>query len=462
MANKVNPLIFREYDIRGLADKDLDDTSVNLIGRAFGTMIRRQGGQKVTVGHDVRLSGPRITPLVIDGIRSTGLDVIDIGRVATPVFYYSIGALKAHGGIMITASHNPPEYNGFKMCRGIDALYGDDIQALLHLIEKSDFEAGEGGLERIDVDERYIHDLISPFSLNGRLKVLLDCGNGSAGIYARTIFEKCGFKADILFEEPDGHFPNHIADPTVEKNILELRRRVTEEKYDIGIGFDGDVDRIGVVDAHGKLLYGDTLLGIYAGELLKRDPGAEIVFEVKCSQGLVEFISEKGGKPVMWKAGHSLIKAKMKQDNAPLGGEMSGHMFFRDLHPGYDDAFYAALRLLAILEEEKTPVHELAEQIPAYLSTPEVRVDCPDDKKFEIMKNLHNYFKNEYELIDIDGIRILFEKGWALIRPSNTQPVLVLRMEADTKERLKKIMHVVYEALAEHPEVDTKNLEELF
>jgi len=460
--SKVNPYIFREYDIRGLADKDLPDKSVRLIGQAFGTMIKRQGGRKVTVGHDVRLSGPRINPILIEGIRSTGLDVLDIGKVATPVFYYSIGALEAQGGVMITASHNPPEYNGFKMCKGVDALYGKEIQSLLHLIEKDEFEEGEGGLERADIDERYMEDLTAPFNFKGDLKVLLDCGNGSAGIYARRIFEKCGFDADILFEKPDGKFPNHIADPTVEKNIEELRRRVTEEKYDIGIGFDGDVDRIGVVDAQGNLLYGDTLLGIYAGELLKRRPGSEIVFEVKCSQGLVEYIKEKGGNPVMWKAGHSLIKAKMKEDDAPLGGEMSGHMFFRDLHPGYDDAFYAALRLLAILEEEKLPVQDLASRIPKYLSTPEIRVECPDNKKFEIMKNLHNYFKNEYELVDIDGIRILFDKGWALIRPSNTQPVLVLRMEASTRERLEKIMHVVYEALAEHPEIDTKNLEELF
>lgn len=460
--SNVNPLIFREYDIRGLADKDLDDKSVRLLGQAFGTMIKRHGGRKVTVGHDVRLSGPRITPMVIEGIRSTGIDVLDIGKVATPVFYYSIGALKAHGGIMITASHNPPEYNGFKLCRGIDALYGEEIQRLLQLIENSDFEEGEGGLEKISIDDRYIEDLTSPFRFEGRIKILLDCGNGSAGIYARRIFEKCGLNVDIIYEEPDGSFPNHIADPTIEKNIKELSRRVKEENYDIGIGFDGDVDRIGVVDARGTLLYGDTLLGIYAGELLKRDPGAEIVFEVKCSQGLVEFIRERGGEPVMWKAGHSLIKAKMKQDDAPLGGEMSGHMFFRDLHPGYDDAFYAALRLLNVLEEENVPVHELAGRIPKYISTPEVRVECPDDKKFTVMKNLHNYFKNDYKLIDIDGIRILFDKGWALIRPSNTQPVLVLRMEADTDERLKKIMHVVYEALAEHPEVNTKNLEELF
>jgi len=460
--SQINSHIFREYDIRGLEKKDLDDQTALNIGRAFGTYIKRKGGHTVTVGRDVRLSGPRILAQVIKGINRAGIDVINIGETASCVFYYSIHALKAHGGLMVTASHNPPEYNGFKMCYGPDALYGEEIQSLLQLIKSDDFEEGEGDVKDHDITDNYIKDLIAPFHLKGNLKVILDCGNGSAGLYARKIFKMAGYDTEILFEEPDGHFPNHIADPTVEKNITELSAAVKKSGADIGIGFDGDVDRIGVVDADGKLLYGDTLLGIYAKEVLKRIPGADIVFEVKCSRGLVEYIQQSGGKPLMWKAGHSLIKAKMKEIDAPLGGEMSGHMFFRDLHEGYDDAFYAALRLLAVLEEEGTSVKSLAEEIPKYLSTPEIRVECSDDIKFDIMKNLHKHFKKEYDLIDIDGIRINFRNGWALIRPSNTQPVLVLRMEADTKEHLSKIMHVVYEALSDFPEVKTANLEELF
>ena len=455
----ISSYIFREYDIRGLADKDLTDESSYLIGKAFGSYILSHGGKDVTVGRDVRISGPRITASVIRGIRSTGCSVTYLGVTATPVFYYSIGRLHAHGGLMVTASHNPPEYNGFKMCKGIDAIYGDEIQSLHASIIADELTDGEeGGYSEHDVFPDYMADLLNGVKVPKGIKAVIDCGNGSAGLYAREIFKAAGVDAHFIFEKPDGNFPNHIADPTVEKNVTALKAAVLSEKAEIGIGFDGDVDRIGVIDETGRLLYGDTLLGVYAESILKKAPGSEIVFEVKCSQGLIEHIKNKGGIPVMWKAGHSLLKAKMKELGAVFGGEMSGHMFFRDRHPGYDDAFYGALRLLEIMGDTNKTVSALTSGIPRYFSTPEIRIGCNDDVKFAVMDKLSLYYSELYEVIDIDGIRILFEDGWALIRPSNTQPVLVVRAEARTEGLLKKYLRNIFDKFTEYPEIETEGL----
>lgn len=454
----VSQLIFRQYDIRGLEKEDLDDASVESIGKAFGTYLLRKGKKEAVVGKDVRLSGPRVFKALVKGIMSTGCNVVDIGTVPTPVFYFVIWYYKKDGGVIATASHNPPEYNGFKMCNGIDALYGDEIMSLYTLIKNNDFIHGEGVMTSLSVLEEYKKHVIEDIKIPKKLKVVIDSGNGAAGLAAPDVLRSMGVELIELFSEPDGNFPNHTADPTVEKNVKDLMRTVVEKGADIGIGFDGDVDRIGVVDEKGRLLFGDTLLGIYAKEVLEDNPGAEVVFEVKSSQGLVERIQQLGGKPMMWKAGHSLLKAKMKEDNALLGGEVSGHMFFRDRHPGYDDAIYGALRILEILAHTDKKISELAAEIPAYVSTPELRVDCPDDVKFDVMDKLIHYFKSSYKVIDVDGVRVLFDTGWSLIRPSNTQPVLVVRMEAKTKEDLRAIVKTTYDKLCEYPEIDPANL----
>ncbi len=454
----VSPLIFRQYDIRGLEKEELDDDAVESIGKAFGTYLIRKGKKEAVVGKDVRLSGPRIFKALVKGILSTGCNVIDVGTVPTPVFYFAIWFFKKDGGIMITASHNPPEYNGFKMCDGIDALYGDEITSLYTLIKNNDFIHGSGSMSSMSVINDYKDQVVKTIGIPRRLKVVIDSGNGAAGLVAPDVLRSVGVELIELYSEPDGNFPNHTADPTVEKNVKVLMETVVEQGADIGIGFDGDVDRIGVVNEKGRLLFGDTLLGIYAKDVLKNNPGAEVVFEVKSSQGLVEYIEKLRGKPMMWKAGHSLLKAKMKEDNALLGGEVSGHMFFRDRHPGYDDAIYGALRILEILAHSETTISKLAEEIPAYISTPELRVDCPDDVKFGVMDKLIQYFKSNYNVIDVDGVRILFDTGWSLIRPSNTQPVLVVRMEAKTKEDLREIAKITYDKLCEYSEINAENL----
>ncbi len=425
--------------------------------------MRRNNKTDIIVGKDVRNSGPRIFNALIKGLLSTGCNVIDIGMTATPIFYFAIHHYKKDGGIMITASHNPPNYNGFKMCKDIYALHGEEIFHLYEIIENEDFLNGTGQLTKLDVNKIYVDNITKNIEVDSDLKVVLDSGNGSASLIASELFESLGLDVIELFNEPDGTFPNHPADPTKKENVGELIKTVKNKNADLGIGFDGDVDRIGVVDEEGNLIYGDTLLGIYAKDIIKDNPGAEVVFEVKCSQGLVEYLENIGAKPVMWKAGHSLIKAKMKEDNALLGGEMSGHMFFKDRYEGFDDAFYAGLRIIEILSKYDKTMSELADEIPKYKSTPELRLNCgTDDNKFKLMKELEDYFKKNYEVIDVDGVRVLFENGWALVRSSNTQPVIVLRMEAKTEKSLKNIIKTIYNKLNQYEEIDTEKLKKYF
>ncbi len=449
----MNPLIFREYDIRGIADTDLTDDEVFKLGQAYGTYARKHGARKCVIGRDARLSGPRVARAMTDGILATGLDVIDIGMVPTPVFYFSFFHLDANAGIMVTASHNPPEFNGFKVGLNKTTIYGAEITRLHEMMEAGDFDQGSGKHEETDVVPAYLDLCRSKVEIPGPLKVVFDPGNGTGGVLLERLFAGTPIDATYINLEPDGNFPAHPPDPTVPKYMKQVSDLVREKQADCGIGFDGDSDRIGAVDENGETVYGDKLLGIYAREVIDKNPGATIVFEVKCSQGLVEYIKSIGGTPLMWKTGHSLIKAKMKEEGALLAGEMSGHMFFRDDYYGYDDALFASLRLLRIISATGRSLSELAGDIPKYYATPEIRVDCPDELKFQLVPKLRDHFRKDHEVIDIDGARVLFDDGWGLVRASNTQPVLVLRFEARTPERLPEIQAEFFDLLKQYPEV---------
>ncbi len=441
---KVNPFIFRSYDIRGVADADLTDEVCYAIGRAYGTLLRRENLKKITLGRDVRLSSPRIHDALLKGLLDAGLHVIDVGMVPTPLLYFSIFHLDTDGGIQITGSHNPAEYNGFKMCKGKETMHGEEIQELRKIIEQEKFIKGKGKVEERDIVEDYITEIKRRIRVKRAQKVVIDPGNGTCGPIAKRLFEEFGCEVECMNCEPDGNFPAHLPDPTIVEFIKDLQKRVVDGGFDFGIGYDGDGDRIGVIDDKGNIIWGDRLLALYSRKVLKENPGAPIIFEVKCSEALVEYIQKLGGKPVMWKTGHSWIKAKMKELNAPLAGEMSGHMFFADNYYGFDDAIFASMRLLEIVSQEGKPLSELVSEIPYYHSTPEIRIDSSDEKKFEIVERLKKLYKEKgFDTIDIDGVRIKFPSGWGLVRASNTQPVLVLRFEGKTEEDLKKIREEV-------------------
>lgn len=445
----LNSQIFREYDIRGIAESDLIDENVYLCGQGFGSFYKSLGENKVVIGRDVRLSSPRISSTLIKGLKDTGCDVIDIGEVPTPLLYFSLFHYNIGNGIMITASHNPKEFNGFKVCADKSSIYGEEIQKLKRIITERNFTSGKGGAEKKDVVADYISYVTSQVNIKKGLKVVVDTGNGTCGPIIEKTFKKIGADYEILYKEPDGSFPNHLPDPTVVKYIQKLIKTVKSGNFICGIGLDGDGDRIGVIDENGEVIWGDVLLSIFAEDILKRMPKAKIIFEVKCSKGLIDRIEELGGIPLMFKTGHSLIKAKMKQEDAPLAGEMSGHIFFRDRYFGYDDAIYATLRLFEILNKGEK-LSELAAKVPHYFSTPEIRIETNDDKKFAIVNELKTFFKKSYKIIDIDGVRVDFGDGWGLVRASNTQPVLVLRFEAKTEKRLEKIKKLFFEKLKQY------------
>ena len=440
----MNPEIFREYDIRGIAGVDLTNDDVILIGKAIGTYLIRNGCYTTSVGRDCRETSEVYSKKLIEGILSTSCDVIDIGVCSSPVLYYSIHYLNTMGGVMVTASHNPAEYNGFKICKKTESIYGDDLLAIYNIISNNDFIEGEEGVfSIIDVNEAYIDFIYTKIDVTKPLRVGVDAGNGVAGPIILPILKKLGCEIHELYCDMDGTFPNHPADPTVEKNMSDLMALVKKENLDIGIGFDGDGDRIGVVDENGCLLYGDQLMIIFSREILSRKPGATFISEVKCSKTMYDDIEKHGGRAIMWKTGHSLIKKKMKDEEAELAGEMSGHIFFADRYLGFDDAAYAACRLLQILSQTGKKVSDLLSDIPKTFSTPEIRVDCPDNKKFDIVKQVTAYFKERYDVIDIDGVRVLFDDGWGLVRASNTQPALVLRFEAMSEIRLTEIKNLI-------------------
>jgi phosphomannomutase / phosphoglucomutase len=438
----ISRAIFREYDIRGIAGKDLTEEVATAVAGAYAAFLAEKGVKgALAVGRDNRPSGEGLHRALVGGLLASGLDVVDVGVVPTPLAYWSQHNLAVVGGIQITGSHNPPEYNGFKLGLGTSSIYGADIQHIYELALAGKFPRGNGTLRGEQVIDRYIDDIAARVGkLRRALKVVIDCGNGAGALVAPKLFPKLGIKPRYLFCESDGTFPNHHPDPTVPKNLEALIAAVKQDQADIGIAFDGDADRIGVIDHTGEIIWGDYLLIIYARDALARTgKGQSIVFDVKASQALPETIEKAGGIPVMWKTGHSLIEEKMHQTHAPVAGEMSGHMFFAEGFYGFDDALYGAARLLRIVAESGKTVRDLLADVPRFVSTPEIRLDCPDDKKFGIVEEAQKYFGAKYKVNTVDGARVLFGDGWGLIRASNTQPVLVMRFEARTKEQLEKI-----------------------
>ncbi len=446
----ISPTIFREYDIRGTVDRDLDEEAVFLVGRALGTLVRAEGGRRVVMGRDCRESGPRFAGRMAAGLTASGVDVVDLGVVPTPLVYFAAATMPVDGLCQITGSHNPPEYNGLKVGVGPTTLHGAGIQRLLETIQAGKFAAGQGKVSQ--------HDAITPYQAavkerlelgSRRLKVVVDAGNGTGGVVAVPLFRSLGIEVVPLFVEPDGRFPNHHPDPTVEKNLADLKAAVAESGADLGIAYDGDADRVGAVDEKGRVLWGDQLMILFSRAILAENPGAAIVAEVKCSMTLYEDIARRGGRGIMWKAGHSLIKAKMKEEGALLAGEMSGHICFANRWFGFDDGIYSSARLLELVSRTQQPVSSLLADVPRTFSTPEIRVDCPEDQKFEVVRRAQAFFAARYQAVTVDGVRVTFPDGWGLVRASNTQPLLVLRFEARTPERLAEIRRLVDDKVEE-------------
>jgi len=444
----VNPKVFREYDIRGIVDQEIVDRDVVQLGKAFGAYMARENKQRVVLGRDCRLSSDRYRSLLLEGMIASGMDVVDVGVCTSPLLYFAIRHLDREGGVMITASHNPPEYNGFKICNGYDTISGPEIQKLRSIMESGDFVSGTGSSGSYDIITPYVEFVTGNITLARRLRVGVDAGNATGGPIATTILERLGCEVHPLFCDMDGTFPNHEPDPTVLDNLKDLIGLVKREGLDLGVAYDGDSDRLGVVDHHGEVVFGDKLMIIFAREILSRRPGTTFVSEVKCSKVMYDDIEKHGGRTIMWRTGHSLIKAKMKEVDAVLAGEMSGHMFFKDRYFGFDDGIYASCRLIEIIANSGKTISELLEGVPHTYTTPEIRVDCPDEIKFEVVEKAKGFFKDaDLEVIDVDGARIVFPDGWGLVRASNTQPVLVLRFEAASQERLDEIRRLVEETI---------------
>jgi phosphomannomutase / phosphoglucomutase len=440
----MNEHIFREYDIRGVVGEDLTENTVYTVARAIGTFYQANGANRVSIGRDARASSTPFRDLLIRGLTETGCDVIDVGMVPTPVLYYTLFTEEVDAGVMITGSHNPSNYNGFKICLGKSSIFGDQIHQIKSIALNGKFSEGQGRAIERDVVPGYRDFIASNVKLGPRkLKVVVDAGNGMGGFIGAPLYRDLGCEVVELFCEPDSRFPNHHPDPTVLENMRFAIDAVREHQADLVIAFDGDADRIGVVDEQGRVIWGDQLMVIFARAILKEQPGATFIAEVKCSQTLFDDIEKHGGKAIMWKVGHSLIKSAMKAKDAALAGEMSGHIFFAHRYFGYDDAIYAGARLLEILSNTNAPLSSLLADLPPTINTPEIRFDCPDDTKFAVVARLTEEFKKTHKVIDIDGARILFDHGWGLVRASNTQPVLVMRFEADSQPHLKEIQEAV-------------------
>jgi phosphomannomutase/phosphoglucomutase len=446
--------IFREYDIRGIVGEQLTDETVATVTRAIAEFFVQNGARRIAVGYDARESSPRFYEMLIDALLAAGRDVIRIGMVPTPVLYHTVHTKEVDGGVMVTGSHNPPHHNGFKAALGTATLHGEQIQAIkgIALSEPGAIATGPtdaGSVRKIDVLPDYISDIASKLSFGSRkLKAVIDGGNGMGGVTAVPVYEELGVELVKLYTEPDSSFPNHHPDPTVEENLQDLIAAVHKHNADVGIAFDGDGDRIGVVDETGRIIWGDELMILLSREILNDNPGATIIAEVKCSQTLFDDIQRRGGTPIMERAGHSIIKAAMKRTGAKLAGEMSGHIFFADRFYGFDDATYAGARLLEILSKTDKPLSQLFDGVPQTFSTPELRIDCPDAIKFDVVKQVADHFTKTHQVITIDGARIVFDLGWGLVRASNTQAMLVLRFEADTKENLEAIRSEVERVVA--------------
>ncbi|CDI48521.1 phosphomannomutase/phosphoglucomutase [Clostridium tetani] len=447
----INKSIFRKYDIRGVYGEEVTENFAELLGKTFGSFLIRKGEKKIVVGMDNRKSSPSIKKSLIKGLTSTGVDVIDIGIVVTPIFYYATYLYKIKGGIMVTASHNPAKCNGFKIQFEEGTIYGEELLKIREEMVKGDFIKGNRYgyiIERSPVEE-YIKNIEEKIKLGSKkLKVVVDCGNGTAALFAPEILKILGCNVIPLYCTSDSDFPNHFPDPTVEDNLIDLIKKVRIEKADLGIAYDGDGDRIGVVDEKGDIIWGDMLMILFWREILPKYPNIDAIVEVKCSNALIEEIRKLGGKPFFYKTGHSLIKAKMQEIDAPFTGEMSGHMFFRDEYYGFDDALYASARLLRILSNTDKSLGELFYDIPQYFSTPEIRIPCKDEEKFERVEMAKKYFEEKnMDIITIDGVRVNFENGWGLIRASNTGEELILRYESKNKNELKLIKRELTKAL---------------
>jgi phosphomannomutase/phosphoglucomutase len=444
MAATLAPTIFREYDVRGVVDDDLTGEAVEAIAAALGTLVREAGGARVVVGRDCRLSGERLARRVTAGLIGTGINVVDLGVVPTPLTYFAASTLAVDGLCMITGSHNPPEYNGLKVGVGTTTLHGEGIQELRRRAQSGAFATGSGGVSGHDIVGPYREYVRANLRLGSRrLRVALDAGNGTGGVVAVPLFESLGIDVVPLFLEMDGRFPNHQPDPNVERNLEHLRAKVREVHADVGIAYDGDADRVGAVDDRGNVLWGDQLMILFSRALLAENPGAAIVGEVKCSKNLFDDIARHGGRAIMWKAGHSLIKAKMREEHALLAGEMSGHIFFAHRWFGFDDGIYSSARLLELLSRTDLPLSSLLADVPETHASPEIRVACAEDKKFEVVRRAQEWFAARYPSSTVDGVRVTFPDGWGLVRASNTQPLLILRFEATSRPGLDRIGRLV-------------------
>jgi len=445
----LNPYIFRKYDIRGIVEEDFTPEVVTNLGRAFGTYITRAGGKTVAVSGDIRLTTPRLKENFIDGLVAVGIKVLDMGIAPTPANYFSMFHLDADGAVQITGSHNPPEFNGFKMSFKQRAFYGHQIQDLKDLMDREDFDFAQGSVEKIEILPAYLEMLRSKIILKKKLKAVMDCGNAAACLAAPQVFKQLDIETKELYSNVDGTFPNHHPDPTEDHNLVDLISEIKSGDYDFGVAYDGDADRVVAVDENGGIIRSDILMALFLPEIIKKK-GDAIVFDVKCSQALEDMINKYGGTPVMWKTGHSLIKDKMKELNVSFAGEMSGHIFFADDFFGFDDAVYVSLRLAQLLSNTEKTLSEMTAEIPKYYSTPELRLDCSDDEeKFNIARQAEAYFTEHYDCITVDGVRVKFADGWGLVRASNTQPVIVCRFEAKTIDRMNEIQELIMGKLQE-------------
>ena len=449
----MNETIFRANDVRGIVERDFSDDVVSGLGKAYGSYMRRRGHQKLVVGHDLRPSSPHLAKTFMQGLQSTGIHIVFVGQVTTPALYFAIVQWDLDGGCMITGSHNPKPYNGFKMCEGLGSVYGEEIQKLKEMIKTEDFEQAAGALEEKDIMPQYMSMLKSKFQFDRKLKIVIDAGNATAGPIAPPLWRDYGHEVIELYCEPDGNFPNHLPDPCVPKYMRDMAELVVQHGADVGIGYDGDSDRLGAVDDTGEYIFADRLVALFAQDVLKNKPKSPIIFDVKCSMALPEAIKKAGGQPVMWKTGHSMQKAKMKELNAPFAGELSGHVFFKDDFYGFDDGIYASGRLLQIIANAGKPFSDIVQDVPVFPSTEEIRVDCADEVKFDVVANLVKDFSKEYNVIDVDGARVEFGDGWGLVRASNTEPNLVIRFEAKTTERLAEIIEIFKDQFDKYPDI---------
>ena len=444
-AYSFDPTILREYDIRGIVGKTLNESDANAVGRGFGTIVARGGGTSVCVGYDGRFSSPALAAALVEGLASTGLAVNQIGLGPTPMLYFACKHLNADAGVMITGSHNPPDYNGIKMVTAAGPVYGDQILEIGRVAAAGDFVTGEGSSRDVAVDEAYLDRIVSDYDGGRELTVAWDAGNGAAGDILRRMTARLPGRHILLFDDIDGSFPNHHPDPTVPENLVDLRKAVVENGCDLGIGFDGDGDRIGAVDETGGIIWGDQLLAIYSAEVLKEHPGATIIADVKASQTLYDEIARLGGNPLMWKTGHSLLKAKMAETGSPLAGEMSGHIFFADRYYGFDDAPYCGIRLMSLVSKSDEPLSALRNRLPSVINTPEVRFQVDETRKFAVVEEIRSRMQAEeagnpdLDVNAIDGIRVQTPDGWWLLRASNTQDVLVARAESQSDEGLERL-----------------------